>query len=215
MTRFFSRAFRDKHKNYIVSAGKIEMINVEFLVCVAGVYVCFLTWGITQERVSTTSYDGQRFKYFVLLNAIQSLAAFIMGSIYSLGLKPVHMSRDLFFNYLKVSVIQSLASPFGYAALKHIDYPTIILGKSCKLVPVMAMNFVLYRKTFPFYKYLTMVLISAGVSGFMLLHSQETQEKGSSLWGLLLLGINLILDGTTNSTQDAIFHKFKVSGAHM
>jgi UDP-galactose transporter B1 len=191
------------------------MINLEFLVGVAGVYLCFLTWGITQERVSTTSYDGQKFKYFVLLNTIQSLFAFILGSIYSLRVKSVKMSRDLFFNYLRVSLIQSLASPFGYAALKHIDYPTIILGKSCKLVPVMLMNFILYRRTFPLYKYLTVVLISAGVSGFMLLHSQETQEKGSSLWGLFLLGINLILDGATNSTQDVIFHKFKVSGAHM
>jgi UDP-galactose transporter B1 len=191
------------------------MINLEFLFCVAGVYVCFLTWGITQERVTTTSYDGQKFKYFVLLNAIQSFAAFIIGSIYSRRYKSIQMSGDLFFNYLKVSLIQSLASPFGYAALKHIDYPTMILGKSCKLVPVMLMNFLLYGRTFPLYKYVTVVLVSAGVSGFMLLHSQDTKEKGSSIWGLFLLGINLVLDGATNSTQDVIFLKFKVSGAHM
>ena len=191
------------------------MINLEFLLCVAGVYVCFLTWGITQERVSTTSYDGQKFKYFILLNSFQSFVAFILGSIYSLRTTPIVMSRDLFLNYLKVSVIQSLASPFGYAALKHIDYPTVILGKSVKLVPVMLMNFILYRRTFPLYKYVTVALISLGVSGFMLLHSQETNEKGSSLFGLLLLGINLIFDGATNSTQDVIFHRFKVSGAHM
>ena len=125
------------------------------------------------------------------------------------------MSKDLFLNYLRVSVISTLASPFGYAALKHIDYPTVILGKSCKLVPVMLMNFILYRKTFPIYKYVTVIFISAGVSGFMLLHSQEALEKGSSLWGLCLLGINLFLDGATNSTQDVIFHRFKVTGAHM
>lgn len=34
-------------------------------------------------------------------------------------------------------------------------------------------------------------------------------NSGQTEWGLLLLGINLLFDGLTNSTQDYIFTKFK------
>ena len=123
--------------------------------------------------------------------------------------------------------------PLRTAALKHIDYPTLILGKSCKLVPVMLMSFLLHRKTFPWYKYASVVLITIGVSCFMLLHSQETlppssgsssngggrttpsSNKSNSLWGLLLLGINLLVDGATNSSQDHIFRTRPINGPQM
>lgn len=193
----------------------------EFFFCVAGVYVCFLTWGITQERVSTTAYppDGGSFKAFILLNLMQSIMAAALSLLYALlTSQTLKTNAKLSWKFLQVSVTNSLASPFGYMALKHIDYPTLILGKSCKLVPVMFMNWVLYRKTFPMYKYVVVGLITLGVSSFMLLHPQETGHKGSStnsLWGLLLLGINLLMDGTTNSTQDTLFTRFNVSGVCM
>jgi UDP-galactose transporter B1 len=80
----------------------------------------------------------------------------------------------------------------------------------------MLMNFILYRKTFAWFKYVAVVLITIGVSAFMLFHPQESVKQSSnSLFGLFLLTINLLLDGTTNSSQDSIFHRFKISGAHM
>lgn len=188
------------------------------LVCVAGIYICFLTWGYTQERVSTIEYAGKKFKYFIFLNAVQALVAYFVALIYQ-RIRGVHANpptREVIFQYLKVSVLSCLASPFGYASLKHIDYPTLILGKSCKLLPVMFMNFVIYRKTFPLKKYFIVALITAGVSLFMLLQPKEGKQVNSaSLYGLALLSINLILDGAYNSSQDQIFSKFKVQGTSM
>jgi UDP-galactose transporter B1 len=207
-------------------------MTLEFFLCVLGVYACFLTWGITQERVTSTRYppDSAKFTYFILLNTCQASIASLVSMAYhylshsvkqtktSQSFNLLRIPRALRFKYIQLSILNTLASPFGYAALKHIDYPTLILGKSCKLIPVMLMNFVLYRKTFPPYKYFVVALITAGVSSFMLLHPQETGHKGSassSLFGLGLLFINLLLDGATNSTQDSLFSRHKVSGVAM
>jgi UDP-galactose transporter B1 len=124
-------------------------------------------------------------------------------------------SAPLVYYYFKVAAIHSISSPFGYASLSHIDYPTLTLGKSCKLIPVIIMNYVLYRRVYPFYKYVSVFLITVGVSAFMLLHSRGKAAGANSLYGLLMLSINLALDGATNSAQDQIFKKFKVSGTHM
>jgi hypothetical protein len=40
----------------------------------------------------------------------------------------------------------------------------------------------------------------------------DKKEGGESLLGLGLLVINLLIDGATNSGQDEIFRRFKVTG---
>ncbi|KAG0050956.1 UDP-galactose transporter [Gryganskiella cystojenkinii] len=192
--------------------------------CVAGIYSCFLTWGYFQEKVSTTPYgeDAVRFEFFIFLNMIQALTASATAYIYlRLQRKPLAMpSRMLLGKYIQVAFSNAIASPFSYAALRHIDYPTMILTKSCKLIPVMMMNILLYRRRFPTYKYVCVGLITAGVAGFMTLAPLDEHKKEgaaeSSLLGMFLVLINLTIDGVTNSTQDQIFSTFKqVTGQQM
>jgi UDP-galactose transporter B1 len=126
------------------------------------------------------------------------------------------ISRRIIMYYSRLSLCSSLASPFGYASLKHIDYPTMVLGKSCKLIPVMLMNIVLHKRRYETYKYFTVLLITAGVSGFMLSEPTAAKpEKSNSLYGLGLLFVNLFLDGAQNSWQDQLFLKFNVKSTQM
>ncbi|CAG8792152.1 18401_t:CDS:1, partial [Racocetra persica] len=156
----------------------------------------------------------------IFLNMIQSFMASITAFFYikftGQNLKVVDLT--LIKKFLLVAFLGAIASPFGYESLKHIDYPTLVLGKSCKLVPVMLMNIVLYRKKFPFYKYVVVTLVTLGVSCFMLLQPTSEKKKAtepSSLYGIILLTINLLIDGITNSTQDQIFYKYKITGQQM
>ncbi|KAG9315570.1 UAA transporter [Chiua virens] len=135
--------------------------------------------------------------------------------------------KRLLLGYLQCSSFIALAAPFGFAALSYITYPTMVLGKSCKLVPVMLMNFLLYRRKFAPHKYLVVALVTTGISVFMFFGNEKpskatsnktpdgTQSPYPQLIGIAYLLINLILDGAVNSTQDEIFSKYKVSGQQM
>ena len=101
----------------------------------------------------------------------------------------------------------------------------MVLAKSCKLVPVMVMNVLLYRRAFAQHKYVVVALVTVGITMFMGFggeggkkHSSKGQDN-PTLWhnviGMTYLLINLILDGATNSTQDEIFARHKVSGQQM
>jgi UDP-galactose transporter B1 len=126
-----------------------------------------------------------------------------------------------------VAVTTSLASPFGYASLKHIDYVTFILAKSCKLLPVMALHISIFQKRYPVYKYMVVVCVTLGVSVFTLnnpsVAKKAAKKAGSAdpdasrAIGLFLLGVNLLFDGLTNTVQDNIFNKYKgrISGPQM
>lgn len=206
-------------------AGTSILKYLELPLCILGIYGCYLTWGILQEGVTTVSYPSNktgemgRFKYFIFLNLIQSIITSVIAFIY-LKFKKEKVSipgKGLVKSYFLVALLQSLASQFGYNSLKHIDYPTMILGKSCKLVPVVIMNFLLYKKRYPWNKYVTVVLVTIGVSCFTLLQPAKAnaKERSNSMFGIILLLINLIIDGTTNSTQDKIFSKYKISSSQM
>ncbi len=190
-----------------------------------------LSWALLQERITTTPYgtptSPEKFTYSVFLNTIQSTFAALTGYIYLLSSAPKNSPTPAIFPFrsivpplLLVAVTSSLASPFGYASLAHIDYITFILAKSCKLLPVMFLHLTIFRKRYPIYKYLVVALVTAGVAVFTLHHPSSSKKSSSrtasSAWGLLLLGINLLFDGLTNSTQDYIFSTYRpYSGPQM
>ena len=191
-----------------------------------------MTWAYLQEKLTTTPYgpkDAPELWHFpVFLNTIQSIFAAAVGSIYlflstprGAPVAPIIPSRRILGPLALVAVTSSLASPFGYASLAHLDYITFLLAKSCKLLPVMFLHITIFRKRYPLYKYLVVAAVTAGVAVFTLhsgrKHKASTRLDGSNVaWGLLLLGVNLLFDGLTNSTQDYIFQTFRpYSGPQM
>lgn len=193
------------------------------VICVGGIYASFLTWGLLQERITTTPYavdssaQAQReyFRFPIVLNTIQAFFAFTSGSLYLVsktGLSSFSMipSTAALPPLLLVTLTTTLASPFGYASLAHVDYLTFVLAKSCKLLPVMALHVTLFRKRYPLSKYLIVLAVTGGVALFTLYHPPKAGKKAqpqssSSIYGLTLLGINLLFDGLTNTVQDHIF----------
>ena len=188
-----------------------------------------LTWALLQERLTTTPYGDanspELFKFPVFLNTVQSLCAASIGYLYlrwdTKGSKPAPIipNRRILIPLFLVAVTSSLASPFGYASLAHIDYITFILAKSCKLLPVMFLHITLFQRRYPLYKYLVVLAVTSGVAVFTLhagsakAHSKPSKAAinpdRNSAWGLLLLGINLLFDGLTNTTQDYIFQTYQ------
>ena len=188
-----------------------------------------LTWALLQERLTTTPYGNanspELFKFPVFLNTVQSLCAASIGYLYlrwdTKGSKPAPIipNRRILIPLFLVAVTSSLASPFGYASLAHIDYITFILAKSCKLLPVMFLHITLFQRRYPLYKYLVVLAVTSGVAVFTLhagsakAHSKPSKAAinpdRNSAWGLLLLAINLLFDGLTNTTQDYIFQTYQ------
>lgn len=189
---------------------------------------CSLTWALLQERLTTTPYgpssSPELFKFPIFLNTVQSLFAALVGYLYlrsttttGAATAPIFPNRRIVFYLFLVAVTSSLASPFGYASLAHIDYITFILAKSCKLLPVMFLHITLFQRRYPLYKYLVVLAVTSGVAVFTL-HAGSGKTKPSKAsvnpdrtgtWGLLLLGVNLLFDGLTNTTQDYIFQTFQ------
>lgn len=124
----------------------------------------------------------------------------------------------LLLRYIQIAASQSLSSLLALHSLSYgISYPTLTLAKSCKLVPVLFANVIIYRRQFAPYKYVVVSLVTVGISTFMLFGESKKGKASpnSSLVGLLLLLGNQALDGLTNSTQDEVFSHYNLTGPKM
>lgn len=199
-------------------------MNKTLPLCVAGIYFSFLSWSFLQERLNTQAYDGEIFKSPLMINVFQSLLACFVGTCYlSLKMKKLALPTSFIFDngvwqrLAGIALTQSVSSPMGYASLSHVSYLTFLLAKSCKLIPVMMVSFLVYKKTFPLYKVCIALSITAGVLVFTLNQSSKKVDSndGNTVRGLSFLCVSLLLDGLTNSSQDALLRSKKLTGAHL
>ena len=75
----------------------------------------------------------------------------------------------------------------------------------------MFLHLTIFQKRYPLYKYGVVASVTLGVAVFTLYHPSTASKNskagpaGSSMYGLALLGINLLFDGLTNTVQDHVF----------
>lgn len=120
--------------------------------CFVGLMASYLTWGVLQEKIMTREYlglDGKTKSFFKdsqFLVFSNRFLAFIIAICYLL-LKQQTRHRAPLFKYSYASLSNVMSAWLQYEALKFISFPTQVLAKSCKLVPVMLMVCYTYYNT--------------------------------------------------------------------
>jgi UDP-galactose transporter B1 len=102
-------------------------------------------------------------------------------------------------------------------ALQWVNYPTQVVGKSCKPIPVMILGVLLGRKNYPLRKYLFVLLIVLGVALFIYKEHGSSKSKGEdeSYMGEILLVLSLTMDGLTGAVQERMRAEHQTKSGHM
>jgi UDP-galactose transporter B1 len=185
---------------------------------------------ILNERLVTNRYpstpDGSEhqsspryFRFPIFLNTVQSLFISLTGAAYILTRPRSTYIQDqsspkivIVAPLLLVSLASMLGARFANMSLTHVNYTALIIAKSCMLLPVMALNIIILQKRYPVSRYLLVTAISAGATIFTMNSASSgvsgTFERGLSnaTYGLCLLGLGLLLDGSTFIIQEHVFN---------
>ena len=198
--------------------------ELKLVTTVAILYVCFVSWGYLQEKITSTTYTNKddslefRWKYPIVLNCLMAFAAFCTASLAEFFIRPHDPTPAPIFSFTKPALSCALASPIGYMALDFINFPLMILAKSSKPVPVMLIGILFYGQQYTWFKYLSVVLICGGIilfSAFKSHHGDVHRSFLDELTGIALILINLFLDGYTSNQQDYIFHSYRTPSETM
>lgn len=195
---------------------------LKLLFCAGGLLTFYLTWGLMQERIMAFKYgqtadnEGENFKdslFLVFVNRI--LALFVAIAVLQMKQSP-NQSPPLYkYSYCSFSNIMS--SWFQFEALKFVSFPVQVLSKACKVIPVMIMGTVVSKRTYPWHEYVTALMISVGISMFLLTSSDAVRGEGTSTTfsGIIILVGYLTFDSFTANWQSEIFKTYKVNSFQM
>eukprot|EP01100_Stratorugosa_tubuloviscum_P011306 TRINITY_DN5031_c0_g1_i1.p1 TRINITY_DN5031_c0_g1~~TRINITY_DN5031_c0_g1_i1.p1 ORF type:complete len:347 (+),score=125.97 TRINITY_DN5031_c0_g1_i1:52-1092(+) len=188
---------------------------IQAIFCIVGIYSTYMYYAILQERISFFEYekDGviERFKYHNFLMFIQCIVNAIWAGI------AVKITKGKLFDNTEgsiaiISITYLLGMATSYAALSFINYPTTVLVKSCKMIPVMIMSIIIGGKSYKLSQFALMLLVTTGISLFMYAKDKSSDDgKVSSLYGVILAIASLLMDGTTGARQDALIAKVSIS----
>lgn len=182
----------------------------KLIACALGIFVCYFYFGILQEKITRGDYGSgdkkEKFQCTLALVFVQCVintlyAKLVMKTFLQQGrdnTKTVYYATSA-FTYLTAMVTSNMA-------LKHVNYPTQVVGKSCKPIPVMILGVLIGHKSYSLRKYIFVLLIVIGVALFMF---KGELGGGSYIPTLGLLGmgetlllVSLAMDGFTGALQD-------------
>ena len=196
--------------------------EIKLIFYVIGLYSSFVYWGFLQEKITATKYtnvnDGHSYnwQYPFALNVFMGLATFVMAVIGD-AMSTSSPSIPIWV-FAKPAITCAIASPIGYIALDYISFPLVVLTKSSKPVPVMLVGVLLYGRKYPWYKYVSVLLLCGGIALFSFSNSSKPGKEIAALTqliGICLVLVNLFLDGYTNNHQDYIFKHYEATSLQM
>ncbi|CAK9036165.1 Adenosine 3'-phospho 5'-phosphosulfate transporter 1 (PAPS transporter 1) (Solute carrier family 35 member B2), partial [Durusdinium trenchii] len=185
--------------------------------CSAGLLGSYLLWGVLQERVMTTEYSRGKFSSSIFLVFCNRLLALTAAFAVTSFTKQPPM-RAPFYKYSFTSFSNVLSSWSQLEALKFVSFPTQVLAKSSKLIPVMLMGKLISKKSYKWWEYGVAATIGFGVAVFTLNNNDSAKhsaDHGTSFSGLLLITLYLVFDSFTSQWQGHLFGEYKMSSYQM
>ncbi|CAM9346715.1 unnamed protein product, partial [Heterosigma akashiwo] len=186
-----------------MSSGNIPS-ELKLIFAAGGIYGCYLSYGVMQEKIfSYVGDDGSTFTQTLFLLLLQCIVNSLAAGLGMLLLGPSgdKMPQNMFAAVGATYIGAMLTSN---ESLKHVNYPTQALGKSCKMIPVMLFGVLFAGKKYSMKEYLCVLLITAGIAMFQMSGKTKSSGKENSYFGLFLLFVSLACDGLTGSNQSKL-----------
>lgn len=202
--------------------------NSKFIFCAAGIFVSYFYFGILQEKITRGKYTHEvvneegvkttvteKYTYALALVFVQCFVNyfFAKGMLYYW---PHGEDKTPYYYYGSSALTYLLAMVCSNMALQWVPYPTQVVGKSAKPIPVMILGVLVGKKAYPLKKYLFVFLIVIGVVLFMFKDKTgQAQQETTFGLGELLLFLSLSMDGLTGAVQERMRAEAQPTGQQM
>ncbi|SPP88397.1 solute carrier family 35 member B1 homolog [Drosophila guanche] len=195
-----------------------------FLIYALGIFVCYFLYGIVQEKLTRGRYGeqvqtdgsvGEQFTFALALVWVQCVCNYIFAKVL-LAVKPQKEDTTHTGSYAACSLTYLLAMVSTTMAMRWVPYPTAVVGKSAKPIPVMILGVLIGRKSYSWTRYACVLTIVLGVILFMYKEGKVANLPAeTTILGEVLLFLSLSMDGLTGAVQERIRAASSPSGQQM
>ncbi|XP_065086778.1 adenosine 3'-phospho 5'-phosphosulfate transporter 2 [Ochlerotatus camptorhynchus] len=171
--------------------------TTQFLLCCAGVFVLYLLYGYMQELIFTL--DG--FKPYGWFLTLVQFAYYTVFGYVERSLEKTKVPRCIpMKTYVLLAFLTLGTMGLSNSSLGYLNYPTQVIFKCCKLVPVLIGSILIQGKKHGPLDFLAAIAMCLGLTLFTLADSQVSPNFDS--FGVLLISMALLCDAAIGNVQE-------------
>jgi solute carrier family 35 (adenosine 3'-phospho 5'-phosphosulfate transporter), member B3 len=185
-----------------------------FTICVFGIFVFYFVYGLAQESLFTEwRKEGVacgwlltfiQYAFYATFTYVQRLASGHSGEV---RVTPTSA-------YVVLAAFSVGTVGLSNASCDFLTYPTQVLFKSSKILPVMLMGTIILRKRYRPVEYICVLMITLGLfflnSSSKSNHHANGNETDTTL-GFILISSALMCDALIGNVQEKVFKQYNPS----
>nr|CAD7454045.1 unnamed protein product [Timema tahoe] len=173
--------------------------TLQFLICCTGVFVFYLVYGYLQVGAC-----DHLFKYS---------ARSMVGLIPCLKRCPACPSRIPLKTYLVLALLTLGTMGFSNSSLGYLNYPTQVIFKCCKLIPVLIGGILIQKKSYGLLDFLAAGSMCVGLTLFTLADSQMSPNFNTL--GVMMISCALLCDAVIGNLQEKSMKTYKATNTEV
>ncbi|XP_066921044.1 adenosine 3'-phospho 5'-phosphosulfate transporter 2-like [Clytia hemisphaerica] len=202
----------DATKNVTLFGVDISRFNKarQFFICTCGIFSFYLLYGYYQERIFLIPgfkphgwfLTLVQFAFYTCFSVIESLALSIKLE------RRIPMKTYFILAFLTVGTMGMSNASVGY-----LNYPTQVIFKCCKLIPVMIGGILIQGKRYATLDFISCLCMSVGLTLFVL--ADSAVQPNFNITGIIMMSLALCSDAAIGNVQEKNMKSFKPSNTEV
>eukprot|EP00069_Balaena_mysticetus_P003726 bmy_00854T0 len=181
----------------------------QFFICVAGVLVFYLIYGYLQELI----FSVEGFKPYGWYLTLVQFAFYSIFGLIELQLIQDKRRRIPGKTYMIIAFLTVGTMGLSNTSLGYLNYPTQVIFKCCKLIPVMLGGVFIQGKRYNVADVSAALCMSLGLIWFTL--ADSTVAPNFNLTGVILISLALCADAVIGNVQEKAMKLHNASNSEM
>ncbi|XP_051826673.1 adenosine 3'-phospho 5'-phosphosulfate transporter 2 isoform X1 [Antechinus flavipes] len=181
----------------------------QFFICVTGVFVFYLIYGYLQELI----FSVEGFKPFGWYLTLVQFGFYSIFGLIELQLIQDKRRRIPGKTYMIIAFLTVGTMGLSNTSLGYLNYPTQVIFKCCKLIPVMLGGVFIQGKRYNIADVSAAVCMSLGLIWFTL--ADSTVAPNFNLTGVVLISLALCADAVIGNVQEKAMKMHNASNSEM
>lgn len=183
--------------------------TTQFLLSCFGVFALYLVYGYLQELIFTLEGFKSQGWYLTLVQFFYyTVFGFVENNLVSKSKRAIPIKTYLLLAFLTLGTMGLSNSSLGY-----LNYPTQVIFKCCKLVPVLIGAILIQGKQIGPLDFLAAIAMCVGLALFTLADSQVSPNFNTL--GVIMICLALVCDAAIGNVQEKAMKAHKATNTEV
>jgi len=186
--------------------------TTRFVLCVFVLFGLYIPYGYIQESIFKV--DG--FTFALYITFIQFLLYTLFSLTEGFVLQDTNIRAPL-HEYFRLSLFLVISLALSNKAIVYLNYPTKVVLKSSKLIPMMLMGRVWFGKLYIKAQYLATILLLIGICLFSLadFSVSDTSTMNFHVQGIVFMVLSITAEALGQHFQEGVIAKYNCTEREM